>query len=131
MVSQLIVKPRARADAKSAGALQAFDAGGLSKTADFPMKVLRTMSGEAYVISWISPSRCPRRGSSRAYDAQRQQRGIRGTGSHHVPDRNDALRSWLPSLPMALFAPAATNLGGADLPDAWMLPRAALPLLLR
>ena len=55
MVSRLIVKPRAQADAKLAGALQAFDASGLSKTANVPMTVFRPMSGDAYVIKLDQP----------------------------------------------------------------------------
>ena len=120
MVSQLIVKPRARADAKSAGALQAFDAGGLSKTADFPMKVLRTMSGEAYVIKLDQPVTL----SEARVLAERMMRNDSSV-EFAEPDRIMYPTETTPSDPGYLlyqwhyFAPAGTNLGGADLPDAW------------
>ncbi len=55
MVSSLIVKPHAETGAKLASALQAFDAGGLSKTASVPLTVFRPMSGEAYVVKLDQP----------------------------------------------------------------------------
>jgi hypothetical protein len=55
MVSQLIVKPRAPAGAGLSKALQAFDAGGLSKNANVPMRVIRAMSGNGYVVRLDRP----------------------------------------------------------------------------
>lgn len=55
MVSRLIVKPRALAGAKLADSLQAFDASGLSRTANMPMTVFRPMSNGAHVIKLDRP----------------------------------------------------------------------------
>ena len=47
-VTRLIVKPRAGVNGPLARALRAFDAGGLSKSANVPMKVFRPMSGRPW-----------------------------------------------------------------------------------
>ena len=120
IVSRLIVKPRARADAKLASALQAFDASGLSKTANVPMTVFRPMSGDGYVIkldqpvtlseAWVIAERLMRNDSSVEFAE---------------PDRIMYPTATTPTDPGYLpyqwhyFAPAGTNLGGANLPDAW------------
>src|SRR5689334_17001780 len=53
-VTGLIVKHRAQASAQIAQ-LQAFDASGLSKSANVPLSVLRQMSGGAHVIKMGQP----------------------------------------------------------------------------
>jgi len=120
MVSQLIVKPRARADAQLASALQAFDAGGLSKTANVPMTVFRPMSGDGYVIKLDQPITL----SEARVIAERLMRNDSSV-EFAEPDRIMYPTATTPTDPYYLpyqwhyFAPAGTNLGGADLPDAW------------
>ena len=120
MVSQLIVKPRARADAQLASALQAFDAGGISKTANVPMTVFRPMSGDGYVIKLDQPITL----SEARVIAERLMRNDSSV-EFAEPDRIMYPTATTPTDPYYLpyqwhyFAPAGTNLGGADLPDAW------------
>jgi serine protease len=120
MVSQLIVKPRAHADAKLASALQAFDASGLSKTANVPMKVLRPMSGDGYVVKLDQPVTL----SEARVIAERLMRNDSSV-EFAEPDRIMYPTATTPTDPGYLpnqwhyFAPAGTNLGGANLPDAW------------
>ena len=120
MVSQLIVKPRTRADAKLASALQAFDASGLSKTANVPMTVFRPMSGDGYVIKLDQPVRL----SEARVIAERLMRNDSSV-EFAEPDRIMYPLATTPTEPGYLpyqwhyFAPAGTHLGGANLPDAW------------
>jgi serine protease len=119
MVSRLIVKPRAQADAKLAIALQSFDASGLSKTANVPLTVFRPMSGDAHVIKLDRPvtlsearviaERLMRNDSSVEY----AEPDIRVYPTATTPADPGYVNQW------HYFAPAGTNLGGADLPDAW------------
>ena len=120
MVSQLIVKPRAQADAKLASALQAFDASGLSKTANVPMTVFRPMSGDGYVVKLDQPVTL----SEARVIAERLMRNDSSV-EFAEPDRIMYPTATTPTDPGYLpyqwhyFAPAGTNLGGANLPDAW------------
>jgi len=120
MVSQLIVKPRARADAKLASALQAFDASDLSKAANVPMTVFRPMSGDGYVIKLDQPVTL----SEARVIAERLMRNDSSI-EFAEPDRIMYPTATTPTDPYYLpnqwhyFAPAGTNLGGANLPDAW------------
>jgi len=120
MVSQLIVKPRAQADAKLASALQAFDATGLSKTANVPMTVFRPMSGDGYVVKLDQPVTL----SEARVIAERLMRNDSSV-EFAEPDRIMYPTATTPTDPYYLlyqwhyFAPAGTNLGGANLPDAW------------
>ena len=50
LVSSLLMKPRPQAGSRLAGALQAVDAGELSKQAQVPLTVMRQMSGGVHVI---------------------------------------------------------------------------------
>jgi serine protease len=119
-VSQLIVKPRARADARLASALQAFDASGLSKTANVSMTVFRPMSGDGYVIKLDQPVTL----SEARVIAERLMRDDSSV-EFAEPDRIMYPTATTPTDPHYLpyqwhyFAPAGTNLGGANLPDAW------------
>src|SRR5665647_1237159 len=120
MVSGLIVKPRAQANAKLAGALHAFDASGLSKTANVPMTVFRPMSGDGYVIRLDQPVTL----SEARVIAERMMRNDSSV-EFAEPDRIMYPTATTPTDPGYLpnqwhyFAPAGTNLGGANLPDAW------------
>ena len=121
MVSQLIVKPRAQAGAKLARTLHAFDARGLSKIANVPMKVFRPMSGGGYVIKLVQPVTL----SEARVIAERLMRNDRGV-EFAEPDRilyptatTPADPGYLPSQ-WHYFAPTGFfNKGGANLPDAW------------
>ena len=120
IVSQLIVKPRAQVDAKLASALQAFDASGLSKTANVPMTVFRPMSGDGYVVKLDQPVTL----SEARVFAERLMRNDRSV-EFAEPDRILYPTATTPTDPGYLpnhwhyFAPAGSNLGGANLPDAW------------
>jgi len=120
MVSQLIVKPRAHADAKLASALHAFDASGLSNTANVPMTVFRPMSGDGYVVKLDQPVTL----SEARVIAERLMRNDSSV-EFAEPDRIMYPLATTPTDPGYLpyqwhyFAPAGTNLGGANLPDAW------------
>jgi serine protease len=120
MVSQLIVKPRAQADAKLARALHAFDASGLSKTANVPMTVFRPMSGDGYVVKLDQPVTL----SEARVIAERLMRNDSSV-EFAEPDRIMYPTATTPTDPGYLpnqwhyFAPAGANLGGANLPDAW------------
>jgi len=124
MVSQLIVKPRAQADAKLASALQAFDASGLSETANVPMTVFRHMSGDGYVVKLDQPVTL----SEARVIAERLMRND-SSMEFVEPDRILYPTATTPADPGYLpnqwhyFAPTGTNLGGADLPDAWDVTR--------
>ena len=120
MVSQLIVKPRAQVDAKLLSALQAFDASGLSKTANVPMTVFRPMSGDGYVVKLDQPVTL----SEARVIAERLMRNDSSV-EFAEPDSIMYPFATTPTDPGYLsnqwhyFAPAGTNLGGANLPDAW------------
>jgi len=120
MVSQLIVKPRAQADAKLASALHACDASGLSKTANVPMTVFRPMSGDGYVVKLDQPVTL----SEARVIAERLMRNDSSV-EFAEPDRIMYPTETTPTDPYYLtyqwhyFAPAGANLGGANLPDAW------------
>ena len=120
MVAGLIVKPRAQANAKLAGALHAFDASGLSKTADVPMTVFRPMSGDGFVIRLDQPVTL----SEARVIAERMMRNDSSV-EFAEPDRIMYPTATTPTDPGYLpnqwhyFAPAGANLGGANLPEAW------------
>jgi len=119
IVSRMIVKRRARADAKSAGAPQAFDAADLSKSANVPMTLIRAMSGDAHVIKLGQPVAL----SEARVIAERLMRNddsvefaepdIRVYPTATTPSDPGYVNQW------HYFAPAGANLGGANLPDAW------------
>jgi serine protease len=124
MVSGLIVKPRAGADAKSVWALQAFDASELSETANVPLTVFRPMSGDGYVIRLEQPVTL----SEARVIAERLMRNDGGV-EFAEPDRIIYPTETTPADPGYLpnqwhyFAPAGANLGGVNLPDAWDITR--------
>lgn len=124
MVSGLIVKPRAHANARSSGVLQALDASGLSKTANVPLTVFRPMSGGGYVIRLEKPVTL----SQARVIAERLMRNDSSV-EFAEPDRIMHPTATTPADPGYLpnqwhyFAPAGSNLGGADLPDAWDVTR--------
>ena len=124
IVSRLIVKPRARANNGLAGALRAFDAGGLSKTANVPMTVFRPMSGDAHVITLDHPVTV----SEARVIAERLMRNDSGI-EFAEPDRRVHPTATTPSDPGYLshqwhyFAPSGANVGGANLPNAWDITR--------
>ena len=130
IVSQLIVKPRARADAKLASALQAFDASGLSKSANVPMTVFRPMSGDGYVIKLDQPVRL----SEARVIAERLMRNDSSV-EFAEPDRIMYPLETTPTDPGYLpyqwhyFAPAGTNLGGANLPNAWDVTKGSASII--
>ncbi|MDO8293174.1 MAG: S8 family serine peptidase [Gallionella sp.] len=120
MVSRLIVKPRALAGAKLAGSLQAFDASGLSRTANMPMTVFRPTSDGAHVIKLDQPVTL----SEARVIAERLMRNDSSV-EFAEPDRIMYPTAVTPADPdyatlqWHYFAPAGANLGGANLPDAW------------
>src|SRR3989338_11428453 len=120
MVSRLIVKPRALAGAKLADSLQAFDASGLSRTANMPMTVFRPMSNGAHVIKLDQPVTL----SEARVIAERLMRNDSSV-EFAEPDRIIYPTAVTPADPdyamlqWHYFAPAGANLGGANLPDAW------------
>lgn len=120
MVSRLIVKPRALAGAKLAGSLQAFDASGLSRTANMPMTVFRPTSNGAHVIKLDQPVTL----SEARVIAERLMRNDSSV-EFAEPDRIMYPTAVTPADPdyatlqWHYFAPAGANLGGANLPDAW------------
>ena len=120
IVSRLIVKPRARVGAGLAGALRAFDASGLSKTANVTMTVFRPMSGDGYVIKLDRPVTL----SEARVIAERLMRNDSSV-EFAEPDLRVYPTATTPADPGYLpyqwhyFAPAGTNLGGANLPNAW------------
>lgn len=124
IVSRLIVKPRAQADAKLVGALRAFDASGLSKTANVPMTVFRPMSGDAHVIKLDRPVTL----SEARVIAERLMRNDSGI-EFAEPDRRVYPTATTPTDPGYLpyqwhyFAPEGANVGGANLPNAWDITR--------
>lgn len=120
MVSRLIVKPRALAGAKLADSLQAFDASGLSRTANMPMTVFRPMSNGAHVIRLDQPVTL----SEARVIAERLMRNDSSV-EFAEPDRIMYPTAVTPADPdyatlqWHYFAPAGANLGGANLPNAW------------
>ena len=121
MVSQLIVKPRAQAGAKLARTLHAFDARGLSKIANVPMKVFRPMSGGGYVIKLVQSVTL----SEARVIAERVMRKDSSV-EFAEPDRILYPIATTPTDPDYVqyqwhyFAPTPYfNKGGANLPDAW------------
>lgn len=120
MVSRLIVKPRALAGAKLADSLQAFDASGLSRTANMPMTVFRPMSNGAHVIKLDQPVTL----SEARVIAERLMRNDSSV-EFAEPDRIMYPTTVTPADPAYAtfqwhyFAPAGANLGGANLPNAW------------
>ncbi len=125
MVSQLIVKPRPLAGAGLSKALAVFDAGGLSKTADVPMRVFRAMSGNGYVVRLDRPVTL----SEARVISRRLMRKDSGV-EFAEPDRVVHPTATTPSDPDYLpyqwhyFAPAETSYkGGANLPEAWDVTR--------
>lgn len=120
MVSRLIVKPRALAGAKLADSLQAFDASGLSRTANMPMTVFRPMSNGAHVIKLDQPVTL----SEARVIAERLMRNDSSV-EFAEPDRIMYPTAVTPADPdyatlqWHYFAPAGANLGGANLPNAW------------
>lgn len=120
MVSRLIVKPRALAGAKLADSLQAFDASGLSRTANMPITVFRPMSNGAHVIKLDQPVTL----SEARVIAERLMRNDSSV-EFAEPDRIMYPTAVTPADPdyatlqWHYFAPAGANLGGANLPDAW------------
>jgi serine protease len=130
MVFQLIVKPRAQDGAKLAGALQAFDASGLSKTANVPMTVFRPMSGNAHVVKLDQPVTL----SEARVIAERLMRNDSSV-EFAEPDLLMRPTATTPTDPGYLdnqwhyFAPAGTNLGGANLPDAWDVTKGSASII--
>jgi serine protease len=120
LVSRLIVKPRARADSNLVSTLQAYDARGLSKTANVPMTVFRPMSGDGYVIKLDLPVTL----SEARVIAERLMRNDSSV-EFAEPDRILFPLATTPTDPDYLsyqwhyFAPAGPYLGGANLPEAW------------
>src|SRR3989338_2093923 len=124
MVSRLIVKPRALAGAKLAGSLQAFDASGLSRTANMPMTVFPPMSNGAHVIKLDQPVTL----SEARVIAERLMRNDSSV-EFAEPDRIMYPTAVTPADPAYAtlqwhyFAPAGANLGGANLPDGWAVTK--------
>lgn len=120
MVSRLIVKPRALAGAKLTGSLQAFDASGLSRTANMPMTIFRPTSNGAHVIKLDQPVTL----SEARVIAERLMHNDSSV-EFAEPDRIMYPTAITPADPdyatlqWHYFAPAGANLGGANLPDAW------------
>ncbi|HJT18816.1 MAG TPA: S8 family serine peptidase, partial [Nitrospira sp.] len=119
MVTSLIVKPRRGAGAPIASALQAFDASGLSKSANVPLTVLRRMSGDAHVIKLKQPLPVS---EARAIAARLMHNDP--TLEYAEPDRRVYPLTTTPTDPdypkqWNLFAPSGANQGGANLPLAW------------
>lgn len=119
MVSSLIVKPRAGAGAQIASALHALDAGGLSKTADVPLTVLRPMSGGAHVIKLEQPVTLT---EARVIAARLMHNDP--SLEYAEPDRIMHPLTTTPTDPGYVnqwhyFAPGGANQGGVNLPLAW------------
>ncbi|MDE3051624.1 MAG: S8 family serine peptidase, partial [Nitrospirota bacterium] len=119
MVSSLIVKPRAGAGAQIASALHAFDASGLSKTANVPLTVLRQMSGGAHVIKLQQPVTLT---EARVIAARLMHNDP--SLEYAEPDRIMHPLTTTPTDPgygnqWNYFTPAGANQGGANLPPAW------------
>jgi serine protease len=118
-VSSLIVKPHAEAGAPLSSALHAFDARGLSKSAQVPLTVGRPMSGNAHVIKLDQPVTLS------------EARVIAARLMHNDPSLEYAEPDRIlhplttPTDPRYgeqwnYFAPnGTTNKGGANLPLAW------------
>ena len=114
----LIVKHRAQASAQIAQ-LQAFDASGLSKSANVPLSVLRQMSGGAHVIKMGQPVTLS---EARVVAARLMHNDP--SIEYAEPDRmvhallTPTDPAYAPSQ-WNYFAPAGANKGGANLPLAW------------
>ena len=117
-VSSLIVKPRAGAGDQIASALHAFDASGLSKTANVPLSVLRKMSGGAHVIKLerrvtLSEARVIATRLMHNDPSLEYAEPDRIMHPLTTPTDPDYGKQW------HYFAPAGANQGGANLPLAW------------
>jgi serine protease len=121
MVSQLIVKPRSRVGDHLKNALLARDASRLAKTSNVSMSVVRPMSGEAHVIRLDHPvtlsearaiaARLMSDSSVELAEPDRLKRALAVTPT----DPDYASHQW------NLFVPSSSNLGGANLPNAWSI----------
>ena len=119
MVSRLIVKPRYRAGDQLNSELRVRDASGLAKTSNVPMSVVRPMSDGAHVVRLDHPvtlsearviaARLMRDDSVELAEPDRIMRPFAVTPN----DPSYAAFQW------NLQAPFFTNLGGANLPNAW------------
>jgi serine protease len=118
-VTRLIVKPRYRAGDQLNKALHARDARGLAKIAGVPLSELRPMYNGAHVIHLDRPVTL----SEARVIAARLMRN--SSVEYAQPDRRKRpLAAITPadphySLQWNLFTPSSSDLGGADLPDAW------------
>ncbi|BFU96214.1 MAG: hypothetical protein NTNFB02_29360 [Nitrospira sp.] len=115
MISSLIVKPQA--GSKVASELEAFDAGGLSKTADVPLSVVRRMSGGAYVLKLHKPMTLSeaRAIAARLMHDDPSLQYVEPDRSMHpqtTPTDPGYVKQW------HYFAPADAT-GGVNLPTAW------------
>jgi len=121
MVSRLMVKPRYRSGGQLNTALHARDASGLSRISNVSMSVVRPMSGDAHVIRLNQPvtlsearviaARLMRDNSVELAEPDRLKRPLAITPT----DPDYASYQW------NLQAPSASNLGSANLPNAWSI----------
>jgi serine protease len=120
MITRLMVKPRYRTGDQLNNALRAHDASGLSKISSVAMSVIRPMSGGAHVIRLSRPvtlsearviaARLMRDPSVELAEPDRLKRPLAVT-----PNDPSYSSQW------NLFAPTPSDLGGADLPNAWSI----------
>jgi serine protease len=119
LVSGLIVRPHRRRGAKLAHALRQRDAGALSKIAGVRLRVHRQMSDDAHVLRLDQPLTLEQ---ARSISAQLMRGGDIELAE---PDRVLRPSTTLPpndpgySFQWHYFAPTGSNLGGANLPNAW------------
>ncbi|MGB7480600.1 MAG: S8 family serine peptidase [Burkholderiaceae bacterium] len=117
MVSQLMIKPRF--GAKLASALQKSDASTLASAAAVPLSVARPMSGGAHVLRLAKPVPLS---EARVIAAR-----LMGDADVEYVEPDQMMRPLAtPTDPeygkqWHYYAPAAANLGGANLPAAWDL----------
>jgi serine protease len=119
MVTRLIVKTRYRTGDQLNKALHAHDASGLAKIADVPLSELRPMLNGAHVIhlnkavtlseARVIAARLMRDSSVEYAQPDRRKHPLAAV----TPNDPDFSNQW------NLFTPSSSDLGGADLPNAW------------
>lgn len=128
MVPGLMIKPRARGGEKIAAALANHDSAELSRIAGAKLSVFRKMSGGAHVMRLARPVPLS---EARAMAVRLMQEGSFEMAESDRIVRplllpNDPLyaqSSQFPAYQWHYHAPTSTNLGGANLPDAWDITR--------
>jgi serine protease len=118
LVSRLIVKPHSAAGAKLAHSLQLHDSSELTQIANVGMSVVRPMWGGAHVVQLNQPVSL---GKARSIAAQLMKDGSVELAEPDILMHPTALTPTDPSYGSQwhYFAPSGSNLGGANLPNAW------------